>query len=1464
MNSVTPATLHACNLANVAYGYVKILREFDYPAEVRCHDLQHLMSQPEWDDLELCADDFPDEWNFHNNRADLGAYQRPDWYRSQSVAPFVFQDPGDVIQPPRTWRRDARQAVTRFLQGPARAGWRRIPLSARTRLYPLINLAHWMFLLSTCSESLRRYREFLKRNRIRVRMLAEASARYGREWRVSKYELARFQPHAWWLHRQMNGHDVLFAYVLAPIYAMLLEEQPWISIEIGTMREIPFDGTDIGRMLALAYRRSPHVLITNPDVVNQARRLGVRSYSFCPHPLDEDAMAPVFGRSALRGELEQRYGADLVIFAPARQNWAIKGNDRYLRAYAELLKRGVKAVLIIPGWGQEVERSQVLCRDLGIDDRVAWIRPQSEQVLIKYYQAADLVLDQFVLGVFGLTTPKAMACGAVVLTSYDRAMHDWCFPEHPPLVACRSEQEIFEAMYVLAKDPGRRQALARASREWVCRHHSKRVVRQLLSDAMDKARMEHERRQEDPSTASRLISAAGTTSGASALLLGTSDDLTALGYSLPESRDPAPYVRTAIFGAGAQMDIDPVASEPSPAETDSSDKRSAESGPDYDAVWRWPLDDDWLGTLARYSRRYGADWAVRVEDLRARSRQAEYHAQRDFAACEVILAVGAAAVPALLTAARPYVVIERGTSAPCDPASPGDRVQLLACREASAVIVTDAAAFLRLRALGIDHAEYLPSPLDCALWDPATRAERERFRAQTRASFVLWHPLPLDRAAYATDEILRAFAAGCTQTAAAAERKPLLCLLEDGPDLEAVRALAAELEIDGAIHWVQPNALSEEARLYRVCDMVLDSLRREGTSVTCIARAAACGVAAAGAYPRAVLDGLSPRPPVFCTDSGESLVGLLDTLRGRPQDASAAGAALAAWYAGFRSKAKGSLRERLEELSGELRQPQAQRRARFEALSQKRLELRYESASAEDYDRKYHAPQVYRGMDERLARIIEEAAGERGGAPLHLLDLGCGPGSLTPFLRRIPGAQILGVDLSAEMIRYARLRYPEVEFRIGDIEALDCPDGSFDAVLCSGMLHHLPRLDDALREIRRVLRPGGVLIAREPNEDNFAARHPELAFAHLCLRHHLYSSLGRRPVAEPEAHDYHHDFTLSSLAAALADHFHVYGVHTDLRVSYFYEMLDSRAQFARVEPLEETLANQPGLNIVVVARKAEAPGITVAAQGLIERFTKPAPVDLGHFRATLQSALAVCDEFPLELPELLSGGDEQGWEALAGALARARRIAVVADVPEELTALAGAVSRAAGIVDGTQARVRALTSLEVGRDHRGTFDVCIARLRGLIPAAALRRIVESVADYGFAYCETRRGGNPTDAAEDLKWLAGVPVIAHATLDGGRSAACISPSLYTAFDALKALLVALDVKEQRESGSAPVEQEQLRREIAERVARLGDSRIYSHLHALAQNRSLLKVLGRNGGALVADIRSRIGAARRAAS
>ena len=109
---------------------------------------------------------------------------------------------------------------------------------------------------------------------------------------------------------------------------------------------------------------------------------------------------------------------------------------------------------------------------------------------------------------------------------------------------------------------------------------------------------------------------------------------------------------------------------------------------------------------------------------------------------------------------------------------------------------------------------------------------------------------------------------------------------------------------------------------------------------------------------------------------------------------------------------------------------------------------------------------------EILARFAQATAG-RGV----VVEIGCGPGHVAGFLHEL-GAEVCGIDLSPAMVEQARGLNPEIEFRVGDMTALELEDGSVAAIAAFYAIVNLTDelRQSAFREMARVLAPGGLLL----------------------------------------------------------------------------------------------------------------------------------------------------------------------------------------------------------------------------------------------------------------------------------------------------------------------------------------------------------------------------------------------------
>lgn len=128
--------------------------------------------------------------------------------------------------------------------------------------------------------------------------------------------------------------------------------------------------------------------------------------------------------------------------------------------------------------------------------------------------------------------------------------------------------------------------------------------------------------------------------------------------------------------------------------------------------------------------------------------------------------------------------------------------------------------------------------------------------------------------------------------------------------------------------------------------------------------------------------------------------------------------------------------------------------------------------SAEAYER-YLVPLFFEPWAERLLAGAGVRSGER------VLDVACGTGSVARrAAHRVgPSGRVVGLDLNEGMLAVARRvsgpSRPAIEWRQGDAASLPFPDGSFDVVTCQQALQFFPDRPRALREMRRVLAPGG-------------------------------------------------------------------------------------------------------------------------------------------------------------------------------------------------------------------------------------------------------------------------------------------------------------------------------------------------------------------------------------------------------
>ncbi|GIK24337.1 MAG: hypothetical protein BroJett006_05830 [Betaproteobacteria bacterium] len=522
-----PRILHIGNIANNAYNNAKILNEVGLDCDVICYDYYHIMGCPEWEDADFTGqikDDFRPDWT----KVDLGGYVRPRWFAQgplglctryliarrtgnddhhriwqELLVANQCESPKGIYRfiPRRLTVRWTARTIKQILLGPAPEVVRKItqfiggrPIgNASLAISGLVLLLVFVVrVIAWPAVAGYRWRNRYKNETgfgINAKAAEERQAvlgiidSYAREFKDRQDRLlpTDIQPYLcrrrqW--RRLLACYDYAIGYSTDPILP-LVAGMPYFAFEHGTIREIPYHATAQGRLTALAYRLAQHVFVTNFDCVESAEKLAPGRFTIINHPYDEDHGLKVIGWEQTRKSILSELDSDFLFFHPTRHDWvegsgyADKSNDVFLRAFVSLRNEGARVGLVCCSWGANVAESKALLAEHGCSSHVRWIAPLAITPFERMCLAADLVVDQFKLGAFGGVVFKAMAVGKPILTYLDEKRLLKQYPVCPPVVNCRTEEEIISGLQPLLLSPNKLKHMGEASRAWMKKFHAK-------------------------------------------------------------------------------------------------------------------------------------------------------------------------------------------------------------------------------------------------------------------------------------------------------------------------------------------------------------------------------------------------------------------------------------------------------------------------------------------------------------------------------------------------------------------------------------------------------------------------------------------------------------------------------------------------------------------------------------------------------------------------------------------------------------------------------------------------------------------------------------------------------------------------------------------------------------------------------------------------------------------------------
>lgn len=270
------------------------------------------------------------------------------------------------------------------------------------------------------------------------------------------------------IRKEMKKYDLIVAHVPFFIYSYLFRRK-YIPFEAGAIRY--FDGIRISYnsirswLMKKSYQHAKIVLVTNPDTLDLCDSYGLKWF-FMPFAINMQRYKPM---------KNEPLNYENVVFCFSRQDWKEKGQDKLIRAFAQLLKEHKDSLLAMVEWGIDLQRSKDMIASLGIEQHVTWFPLMSKPCLVDWINKSTVIADQFNLGSSGTAGFEAMACEKPLIIYLSEPHFSRIYSELPPVLNARTEEEILHFLS-LCTDKKTRIELGRRSRQWVSQHHDAAIV----------------------------------------------------------------------------------------------------------------------------------------------------------------------------------------------------------------------------------------------------------------------------------------------------------------------------------------------------------------------------------------------------------------------------------------------------------------------------------------------------------------------------------------------------------------------------------------------------------------------------------------------------------------------------------------------------------------------------------------------------------------------------------------------------------------------------------------------------------------------------------------------------------------------------------------------------------------------------------------------------------------------------
>lgn len=215
----------------------------------------------------------------------------------------------------------------------------------------------------------------------------------------------------------------------------------------------------------------------DPNFFDRLREVGVTGpIPYLPFIVDTGRYAPTHesGVGLLPEDALSRAKGKSIVLLSSRQDFYWKGSDKFIKAFVRAVRGGAALFLVISRWGADVAKTEGMIAEAGIEANVEYLDfAMSKPLLIRFYNLADIVIDQFVFPAYGTTMLEAMACGKPVMIMLDIGKFREQWPDYvePPVINPQDEEGIYKALCDIGDGKIDLKGIGAEARKWVVKYH---------------------------------------------------------------------------------------------------------------------------------------------------------------------------------------------------------------------------------------------------------------------------------------------------------------------------------------------------------------------------------------------------------------------------------------------------------------------------------------------------------------------------------------------------------------------------------------------------------------------------------------------------------------------------------------------------------------------------------------------------------------------------------------------------------------------------------------------------------------------------------------------------------------------------------------------------------------------------------------------------------------------------------